>query len=388
MGRLGAKETKRRIRCGIAALFIFSLLACVPARSVHFTKVEMGCEEEERLLLQRSEAEQRLIEEQRSVYEDEQLEHYLTELARSLQPPEVLARISFRVTVLRDRSADALSFPDGRIYLTTGMVAQLENEAQLAILLTHEMTHCTHRHALRALRHVKEGAVRRKGLSGAASALSWQNALPSLETYLDELESEADTVALQLVVRAGYDGAEGGKLLEWQQRDLEEGDLDEVSRVTRYRELEKRKEFWHKLLDTRAEDAKPGITGREAFLAHTHRVILDTACADEARGRFTLAQREVERYLAIRPDDARAYCLLGEICRQRGLVGDRNKAKDCYTKAIDLRPSFPEPHRGIGLVYYKEGEKARAKNSFEAYLIFAPDAPDKAYIQRYLSTCN
>jgi hypothetical protein len=42
----------------------------------------------------------------------------------------------------------------------------------------------------------------------------------------------------------------------------------------------------------------------------------------------------------------------------------------------------------MGLVYYKEGEKARAKSSFEAYLIYAPDAPDKAYIQGYISTCN
>ena len=117
-------------------------------------------------------------------------------------------------------------------------------------------------------------------------------------------------------------------------------------------------------------------------------MILDTACADETRGRFTLAQREVEGYLAIRPDDARAYYLLGEICRQRELQGDGNKAKDYYTRAIDLHPSYPEPHRGIGLVYYKEGEKARAKSSFEAYLIYAPDAPDKAYIQGYISTCN
>jgi tetratricopeptide (TPR) repeat protein len=388
MGRLSAKETKRRIGCVIAAFFIFSFLACVPAGSFHYTRVQTGYEEEERLLLQRSEAEQRLIEEQWPVYEDEQLEHYLTELARSLQPPEVLARIPFRVTVLRDISPDALSFPDGRLYLTTGMVAQLENEAQLAILLAHEMTHCIHRHALRALRHVKEGALGRGGLSEAESALSWHNALPPLETYLGELESEADTVGLQLVVRAGYDAAEGWKLLERQQRALEEGDLDEVSRVTRYRDLEKRKEFWHKLLDAQAEGPRPRITRRETFLAHAHRVILDTACADETRGRFTLAQREVESYLAIRPDDARAYYLLGEICRQRGLLGDGNKAKDCYTRAIDLQPSFPEPHRGMGLVYYKEGEKARAKSSFEAYLIYAPDAPDKAYIQGYISTCN
>jgi tetratricopeptide (TPR) repeat protein len=372
----------------IAALFISSLAACAPARSLHLTRMVTGSAEEEQLLLQRAKEQQQLIEAQRSVYEDEQLEHYLTEVARSLQPPEVLARIPFRVKVLRDASADALSFPDGRLYLTTAMVAQLENEAQLAILLAHEMTHCTHRHALRALRQVRKAALERGGLSGAESALAWHKALPPLETYLRELESEADTVGLHLVIRAGYDAAEGRKLLDRQQRDLEEGGLDEGSRLTRYRELAKRKEFWHKLLETGAEGTAPRITRRETFLAHARRVILDAAFDDETGGRFTLAQREVENYLAIRPDDARAYYLLGEICRKRGLVGDTSKAKDFYTRAIALHPSFPEPHRGIGLLYYKEGEKTRAKSSFAAYLLYAPDAPDKGYIQGYLSTCN
>jgi len=374
--------------CMIAALFIFSFPACVPARSFHHTRVEPGYEEEERLLLQRSRDEQRLVEEQRSVYKDEQLEHYLTEVARSLQSPEVLARVPFRVTVLRDASADALSFPDGRIYLTTAMVARLENEAQLAVVLAHEMTHCTHRHALRALRHVSEEAPGRGGLAGAESALAWHRALPRLEAYMEELEREADAVGLHLIVQAGYDAAEGGKLLDRQQRDLEEEGPVDALRSTRYRDIGERKKFWQTVLETAAGGAEPRMIRRERFLAHAHRVILDAAYGEETRGRFTLAEREVESYLAIRPDDARAYYLLGEICRQRGLLGDRDKAKGCYTRAIELQPSFPEPYRGLGILSYKEGEKTGAKGSFEAYLTYAPDAPDKAYIQRYIATCN
>jgi tetratricopeptide (TPR) repeat protein len=388
MGRRCAKGTKKKIGCVIAALLILSFLACVPARSFHSTKVEPGYEQQERLLLQRSSDEQRLVEEQRPVYEDDQLEHYLTQVARSLQPPEVLARVPFRVKVLRDASADALSFPDGRIYLTTAMVARLENEAQLAVVLAHEMTHCTHQHALRALRHVSEEALGRKGLSGAESALAWHRALPRLEAYIEELEREADAVGLHLVVQAGYDATEGGKLLGRQQRDLEEEGLVDASRLTRYRDLGEREKVWRMMLQTITGGAEPRIVRRETFLARAYRVILDGAFVEETRGRFTLAEREVESCLAIRPDDAKAYYLLGEICRQRGLTGDREKAKDCYTRAIDLQPSFPEPYRGLGILSYKEGEKIRAKNCFEAYLIYAPDAPDKAYIQRYIATCG
>lgn len=171
---------------------------------------------------------------------------------------------------------------------------------------------------------MREEAPGRGELSGAESPLAWHHALPPLETYLGELEREADTVGLQHVVRAGYDATQRGKLLERQQRDLEEEGLDGDC-WTRCRDLEKRREFWHKLPDNRAEGAEPRITRRETSLAHAHGVILDAALVDETRGSFTLAQRQLESHLAIRPDNARAYYLIGEICRQRGLPEDRKE---------------------------------------------------------------
>jgi hypothetical protein len=388
MARLNAKETKRRTGCLVLVLLIFSFLACAPVRGLHYTRLETGYAEEERFLLQHSEAEQRLIEAQRPVYEDEQLERYLTEIARSLQPAEVLARIPFRVTVLRDASVDALSFPDGRIYLTTGMVARLENEAQLAIILAHEMTHCTHRHALRMLRHMRGEAVEREGLSRAETALARHRALPRLDAYIEQLEREADAVGLHLVVQAGYDAAEGGKLFDRQQRDLDEEGPVDASRRTRYRDLGERKKIWHTMLEAGAGGTTPRIIRREAFLAHAHRVIFDAAFDEKTRGRCTVAEREAESHLAIRPEDAAAHHLLGEICRQRRLSSDTDKAKDCCTRTIHLQPSLSEPYRGLGILPCREGETTRAKSAVEAYLAYAPDAPDKAYIQRYIATCK
>ena len=96
-------------------------------------------------------------------------------------------------------------------------------------------------------------------------------------------------MGLQHVVRAGYDATQRGKLLERQQRDLEEEGLDGDC-WTRYRDLEKRREFWHKLPDNRAEGTEPRIARRETFLAHEHGVILDAALVDERRGRFALSE--------------------------------------------------------------------------------------------------
>ena len=64
--------------------------------------------------------------------------------------------------------------------------------------------------------------------------------------------------------------------------------------------------------------------------------------------------------------------------------GDEDKAEKEYHMAIEYNPSYPEPHKGLGIVYYKRGEKERAKANFEKYLFLAPDAKDKAYIEQYL----
>jgi predicted Zn-dependent protease len=384
----------RRAIAITGAFLVLSLTACVSVGGPYPSPVDAGRKVEEWVLLQRSEAQQRAMDEQGLIYDDEDLEHYLTRLARSLQPPEVGKETVFRVRVIKDTSADALSFPDGGLYLTTGMLARLENEAQLAILLAHEMTHCSQEHALRALTYSRGElpAARELHESGhggqVLGVLQWGPSAPAMEAYLEELELEADRLGFQLVLKAGYDVAEAVKLFERQQSELGEEDLEEASRSALRRHLEKRRQGWQNSLRRSAWTEPQGLTNRETYLAHVHRVILDNALVNERRGRFSLAQREVENYLAVRPNDERAYYLLGEICRQRGLLNDRDKAKDCYAKAIRMCPSYADPYRGMGLLCYKEGEKTQAKSSFQAYLIHAPEAPDRAYIEKYLTTCN
>ncbi|NNG07634.1 MAG: tetratricopeptide repeat protein, partial [Desulfobacteraceae bacterium] len=95
-----------------------------------------------------------------------------------------------------------------------------------------------------------------------------------------------------------------------------------------------------------------------------------------------------EKYLTIRKDDPKAYFLVGEILRQRGEADGGIRAKDFYEKAISLDPSYPDPHKAIGLIYFKEGEWMLAKRSFESSLALSPRMQDRAYIQGYLQKCD
>ncbi len=80
--------------------------------------------------------------------------------------------------------------------------------------------------------------------------------------------------------------------------------------------------------------------------------------------------------------------MLGEVFRQRAKADDIHKAKAYYEKAISLNPFYPDPHKAIGLIYYKDGEKTLAKKSFGQCLSLSPQRADKAYIVGYLKKCN
>ena len=109
---------------------------------------------------------------------------------------------------------------------------------------------------------------------------------------------------------------------------------------------------------------------------------------DLKAGRFPSAYRGLEKYLSVNLHDPRAYYLLGEVCRQRARENDTTRAKEHYEKAILLDPSYPEPYKAVGLIYFKEGEKRLARRSFEFCLSLSPHEPDSAYIRGYLEQCD
>ncbi len=101
-------------------------------------------------------------------YSDALVQGYVSSLGQSLVPPDTPASTTFSFGVVQDIYPNAAALPDGRIYLTTGMLAHVENEAQLAMVLGHEIGHVIEEHALESLRRQRSGQRRNKivGLLG------------------------------------------------------------------------------------------------------------------------------------------------------------------------------------------------------------------------------
>ena len=113
-------------------------------------------------------------------------------------------------------------------------------------------------------------------------------------------------------------------------------------------------------------------------------LLLDNALLDLSMGRFRSAEKEIKRFLKSEPRSARAHHYLGEVYRQRGEERDKERAEEEYHLSVHYNPSYPEPHKGLGLIYYKKGWLEEARTEFERYLSLAPHAEDREYIEQYL----
>jgi predicted Zn-dependent protease len=312
--------------------------------------------------------------------------------------PEVSAHIPFKIMVIKNHLLNAFAYPNGVVYVHTGILARMDNEAQLATLLAHEMTHSTHRHAIKRFREVKNMTaflasltVTTGGLGGIGSLVSLLGAVGTLAAvtgYSKELETEADIQGLKLMANAGYDPEEAQKFFIHLKQEVEEEKKKEPFFFGTHPRLQERVENYENLLKDQYKDKRGGIRNSEIFLEKIHRVILDNVSLDLKAGRFKIAERGVEKYLTIKPSNPKAYYFLGEICRQRAEQGDLEKAKEHFQKAISIDPSYPDAHKGIGFIYFKQEEKEKAKKSLELYLSLSPGAMDRNYIEEYIRQCD
>ena len=353
---------------------------------------------DEQMLWHKSEKEQHALEGNGFIYPDPELENYLNQVASKLRPRSAAKDLVIRVKVIKNAYLNAFAYPNGMIYIHTGLLARMESEDQLAAVLAHELTHCTQRHALRAFRMyknqpailtaVQHRLLKTRGFQEMARYLGVAGALSAMSGYTRELEAEADRLGIELMTAAGYNPKEALFLFDQMIAEIEMEGLEEPFFFGSHPEVRQRVDNLQNLPDPVYLNKRATVKSREQFLAKLGPIFLDNARLDIRLGRFETAKRGVEKFLQINPDDSRAFFLLGEIYRQQGQPADTHKAIKNYNRAISLDPGYAAPHKAIGLIHYKKGHLTLAKKFFESCLRLSPDASDKAYIQGYLRQCT
>jgi predicted Zn-dependent protease len=382
----------------VTALLGLLAAGCATASLPPVTAANFAPEEDERRMWAQAEEEQKKINESGAIYREPELDAYLNAVAHRLQSPAVLKAIPFAIRVLNNPVPNASAAPNGAIYIHTGLLARMGNEAQLATLLGHEMTHATHRHGVRDFRNTKNKTAFLATMNTTLGAVPFVGGLTSLAGavgtaaaitgYSRDQERDADREGLRLMVRAGYDPREAPKLFYELKKELEDEKIEEPLFYASHPRIQGRIDTYEDLLKTEYRDRPGGVTNAGPFLKKIHKVVLHNAQLDLKAGRFPQARRGAEKAVAIKPNDPRGHYLQGEVFRQQGADGDVEKAVAAYRKALSIDTAYPDPHKGLGLVHFKRGEKPLAKKSFQAYLSLAPKASDRSYVEEYLKQCK
>jgi Peptidase family M48 len=150
------------------------------------------------------------------------VQEYVTTLGDSLLPPGnrgTTRALEFRFFVVEDESINAASLPDGTLIINTALLGAIQNEAQLAFVLSHEIAHVLQVHYWR---EVHETRGQRVGLviAGVAAGafigdlgifLAGMGVASVVNGHQRELENQADRLGLQNVIEHGYDPREAPK---------------------------------------------------------------------------------------------------------------------------------------------------------------------------------
>lgn len=124
---------------------------------------------------------------------------YLNEVAQKLATTNEKLK-NVRVYALRSTAVNAFATDRGNVFVSLGLLAQLEDEAQLAFILSHELTHVEEGHNIQLFLKNKE-ISRKLERSKVLRETTYDESSLTKHNYSKELETEADDKGFQRLVQ-------------------------------------------------------------------------------------------------------------------------------------------------------------------------------------------
>jgi predicted Zn-dependent protease len=161
---------------------------------------------------------QRQVRDEFDMVRDRVIVNYVRDLGAELVNASDPSPFRFRFYAVEDDSINAFALPGGAIYVHTGTITKARNVSELAGVIAHEIGHVTARHVaelypkqratsvglnlfalLAAILSGNPYIANAAGLGGQVAAQAY------LSTFTQEAELESDILAVEALIRAGYD---------------------------------------------------------------------------------------------------------------------------------------------------------------------------------------
>lgn len=291
-----------------------------------------------------------------------------------------------RIYVVRTAQFNASMAPNGSMQVWSGLLLRMDNEAQLAAVLGHELGHYLERHTLRRMQDLKEKAAAAMVLSmfGTVGAIASLGVAASAMGFSRDQETRADEIGMRLMREAGYDGREAARiwndlLAEMRIRGGENAGMRSAMFATHPASGERRDAL------LKIAGGAGGKVGAEEFEQAVAPHRLDWVMEELRRGQLDESMALLNRKLALRPDDPVYLYARGDALLQRGRDDDLAPALADLQKCASLESAPAELFRSLGLLHRKRADYPGASAAFEKYLALLPDAGDAGLIKMYLT---
>lgn len=150
------------------------------------------------------------IQKESKEIEDKNIAGYIQAIGQKLVSVSQKPGDPYTFHVLLDPSVNAFAIPGGHLYVNTGLIEAAGSEAEVAAVIGHELGHAESRHPTenmsRALgAQIVAGLILGKEPGALQQAAAGLIANGGLSAYSRSAEREADSIAVYLLNRAGYD---------------------------------------------------------------------------------------------------------------------------------------------------------------------------------------
>jgi predicted Zn-dependent protease len=306
------------------------------------------------------------IKKQKQFIRDPYIQQYVEDVGQRIVAQIGPQPFQYSFYVLNDPNINAFAIPAGQIFIYSGLLNMLDNESELAGVLSHEIAHGTARHiaqqiekasklTLPTIAAIMAGAM--LGGGGEATEAIIFGSLagqPSLMLkYSREDEEEADRLGFSYLTQAGYDPCGMVSFLFKLAREY--GIMS--SRVTYHSthpEIIQRITYLESMISP-TRQCWGGRWGLDTFKRTKARTIIETRGTQSAINYFNQRLREDPQDLDSRYGLALAYQKKGNI----------PEASEIFKRIIAEHPEDSEVRRDLGILYFNVREFDQAADALE-----------------------
>jgi len=331
--------------------------------------------------------------------QDQALNNYINNTGKKMAAHTHRTHMPYSFRAVNATYVNAYAFPGGSIATTRGILLSLENEAELAALLGHELGHVNARHTAQQMskgvltQAVVGGISVLAGTQGAmygqlASQLGTISAGALLASYSRDNEREADALGMKYMVSTGY-GSEGfiGLMDVLQSLGKHKPNAIELMFATHPMSEERYKTAVNKA-NTKYKSAQKKPLYRDRYMDNTARLRAKKAAIEEmqkgdtemARRKYDDAEAHYSKALKLAPNDY-AGLLMMSTCQ---LVQKKYPAGRRYAEeAKKVYPQEAKAYHLAGFAKIQTKDFEGANKDFSKYEKVLPGNPNIIFLKGY-----